>query len=140
MKLIFLRHGIAEEKGNVDDFDRKLTPKGIEKLNKYLPYLAAYLEKKDPEIWSSPKVRADETAQLLKENLFETEIIYKDFIASGDLGKLDEELSQTEEKTIVLVGHEPFLSAWTREITGEEVVIKKGGGPRDRIRPGGQRQ
>ncbi len=127
MKLIFLRHGIAEEKGNVDDFDRKLTPKGIEKLNKYLPYLAAYLEKKDPEIWSSPKVRADETAQLLKENLFETEIIYKDFIASGDLGKLDEELSQTEEKTIVLVGHEPFLSAWTREITGEEVVIKKGG-------------
>lgn len=127
MKLIFLRHGIAEDKGYTDDANRKLTPKGIDKLHQSIPFLAAYVEKKEPEIWTSPKVRAEETAQILKEYLPDAQIEYKDFIATGELEKLDEELGLVEDKTIIIVGHEPYLSMWTWEITGEEVKIKKGG-------------
>lgn len=126
MKLIFLRHGIAEDRGNVEDSQRKLTPKGIKKLEEYLPFLAKYLENKEVEIWSSPKVRADETAQLLVKSLPDQEILYKDFIASGSLEELDAELSKAGDKTVVIVGHEPYLSAWTWDITGEDLVIKKG--------------
>ena len=62
MRIIFLRHGEAIERGSVDDEQRFLTERGKRDLESNLPALAAYLRNRNNvEIWSSPKIRAIET-------------------------------------------------------------------------------
>ena len=43
MRLIFLRHGKAIERGEMPDSERYLTDKGIELLEENLPYMGEYL-------------------------------------------------------------------------------------------------
>ncbi len=125
MKLFFLRHGKAVERGTMPDAERYLTEEGIEKLEENLPYFGKYLGDDKVLIWSSPLKRAQETAEILIKYVSDYEYTEHDFIANGRVEYLISELSK-QDKNVVVVGHEPSLSVWTFQLTGEEIEIKKG--------------
>ena len=67
MRLILIRHGQAEaSSADGSDFRRALTPAGRERLDNAYPSLARYLNAKAScEVWTSPKTRALQTAEVL---------------------------------------------------------------------------
>lgn len=130
LELVLLRHGLAEDFSEDGlDFNRRLTEKGIRRLEKRLPNLRYMLKgKKDIRILSSPLVRARETAKILKHALkVESEIGYYDFLGDGDLERLLYYLeSLSQEETLFAVGHEPYLSEWAEYFTKDAHPFKKG--------------
>mgnify|MGYP001158014214 FL=1 len=127
MRIIFLRHGEAIERGSVDDEQRFLTERGKRDLESNLPALAAYLRSRNNvEIWSSPKIRAIETAQILTSGMENKDIRFKDFIGDGDTEQLKSELEKTGAETVVIVGHQPYLSEWVDELCDSEILFQKG--------------
>lgn len=129
LEIILLRHGIAENRAkDGTDYNRALTGEGKEKLQKRLPHLKGLLTYKDQvEIWSSPLLRAKETAQILADSLNTDKIFYYDFIGEGDFDNfLMSVVKEKEEKTIFVVGHEPYLGEWAYELTDQSIGFKKG--------------
>lgn len=131
IQLILIRHGIAEniaEDGT--DFNRKLTNEGREKLKRRLPNLKSkvqYLE--NSQIWTSPLLRAKETAEILSESLSIEEIRYYDFVAEGSYDEFLTMVNLAEENTtIFVVGHQPYLGDWSYELTKKSIPFKKGAG------------
>ena len=77
-------------------------------------------------IWSSPAVRSDETAKLIAKGLGADKVSHFDFILDGDFNLLIENLRGIDEGvTLLLVGHEPHLSKWSKRLTGKVVHFKK---------------
>jgi len=129
IQLILIRHGIAEhiaEDGT--DFNRKLTSEGIEKLTKRLPNLKSKVQyPEQAEIWTSPLLRAKETAEILSESLSIEEIRYYDFVAEGSYDEFLTMVNLAEEnRTIFVVGHQPYLGDWSYELTKKSIPFKKG--------------
>jgi len=130
LEVILLRHGIAKNRGkDGSDYNRKLTDEGKMKLKKRLPHLKEIIKYKDHvEIWSSPILRAKETAEILAEALGTDKIIYYEFIGEGAFDDfLMTMVKQDEEKTIIVVGHEPTLGDWAFELAEKSIMFKKGG-------------
>lgn len=135
MKLIFFRHGIAEEKEpdqtEMDDFGRCLTKEGIIEAKEMIQ-AGHYLFKKLDGIFTSPLVRAVQTAQILYSQKPECffEILptldslspYQDF--QNDLKKL-------KDGTYCFVGHEPHLSTSINLLLNKKsesgILLAKGG-------------
>ena len=126
MRIILLRHGKAVNNEIMPDEDRYLTDDGKMELKQTLPYLAESLKGSEWEIWSSPLVRAKKTADILSKSMKNTPIKVKDFVEQGSFEELVAELKQAEAKNIVIVGHQPHLSDWTYQLTGESINFKKG--------------
>lgn len=129
LEIILLRHGIAENRGNDGtDYNRRLTEEGKMKLEKRLPHLKDIIKFKDQvEIWSSPILRAKETAEILAEVLEIDKIKYHEFIGEGDYDDfLMTMVKQDQEKTILVVGHEPTLGDWAYELSEKSIMFKKG--------------
>ena len=129
MELILIRHGQAEARDqNLEDAKRRLTDKGRKKLKKALPGLKTFLKGlEEIQIWSSPLLRASETAEILSEGLKLKDISYFDFIADGDFQKFSEQIARIKGKACVLVvGHEPYLSEWSQKICGYNLPFQKG--------------
>lgn len=124
-EIVLLRHGPAEDRGFTADFDRKLTPKGIEKTKRAMDGLRKLLEGKTLTVYSSPLVRAVETAEILAEKLA-LKITQHAWIADGDIYQLRMAFEKCEN-TLVIVGHEPTLSYWHHKLTGEYFEYKKSG-------------
>ncbi|PTQ84107.1 phosphohistidine phosphatase SixA [Trichococcus patagoniensis] len=128
-QLILIRHGIAEERTpEGDDFYRKLTEAGVEEMNAFLSDIAPLLtEHRNLKIWTSPLVRARQTAELVGEATAVEEIQQQEFLATGDYVAFMEALEQEAEGfTVALVGHEPYMSIWTKELIGAAIPFKKG--------------
>ena len=89
-QLILIRHGIAEERTpEGDDFYRKLTEAGVEELTAFLPDIAPLLtEGGNLKIWTSPLVRARQTAELVAEATAVEVIQPQEFLATGDYRSL----------------------------------------------------
>jgi phosphohistidine phosphatase len=126
MKLYFFRHGIAEDAVK-DDFSRKLTAHGATRVKTAAQALAK-LGLKPAHIYSSPRVRAKQTAELLAKALDvpveEREELNFDF----DMKQLEKLLvGAGADDAIILVGHEPTFSNTMRDLTGGEIEMKKGG-------------
>lgn len=126
MKLYFLRHGEAED-GLADDASRRLTQKGIARLD-----IAAQVMQRidiNPQfIYSSPRIRAQQTAEIVAEAFGLDVEIRKEvnFSFSIDaVAKLIEPLPEDSE--VMFVGHEPSMSTTISDLTGADVVMKKGG-------------
>lgn len=130
MRLYFFRHGIAEDiQGpEFDDFNRPLTEKGAERIHDAGIALVR-LSVKPARLYSSPRIRARQTADILSQHLgipaLIDEALNFGFNAAliepliADLGAEDE---------IMFVGHEPDLSVTIATlIGGGEVDMKKGG-------------
>lgn len=129
-ELILVRHGIAESKDTAKkNFDRKLTKEGIKHFEAFLPTLVPLLEDKDPlYLWTSPLVRARETADLLTGAMGREAAEDKDFLGDGNFSDLLQALKALPDGfAVVAVGHEPFLSMWAQELTGSSLPFPKGG-------------
>lgn len=123
MKIYFIRHGEAEIYAD-DDFKRKLTTIGRVKLENSFKAFANRLEdKRSYKIYSSPLERAKETAEILAKHL-DSDFEVKDYLAGGRIRDILKTLDQDEN--YILVSHEPFISNWIYQLTGEMKIVSRG--------------
>lgn len=131
-----IRHGIAVNRGAagvLDDRSRELTPQGIQKMGRNAAALAR-LRLVIDEIWTSPLMRARQTADIVAKNLNLTgkPRVVKALSPGGDCRQLIQRLSQYVDRGgVALIGHEPDLGKLASFLlTGSSsgfVEFKKGG-------------
>ena len=116
IRLFILRHAIAEDRDEdrwPDDSKRPLSQKGKKKM-RYLAESINRLGFSFDLILSSPYLRAKQTAEIAAQALFANDkLLLSDQLApSGNMLALMRDLArqELEGKTIMLVGHEPYLS------------------------------
>lgn len=127
MELILMRHGKAEERGSrAHDSERELTEKGREKTAAAAGGLAGILRHDSPvTIWTSPFKRALQTAEIVAATIKGAEIIVKEAVATGELDNLHQDLQDfNREGTLLIIGHEPYLSHWAARIAGVVLPLK----------------
>jgi CHAD domain-containing protein/phosphohistidine phosphatase SixA len=128
-ELILIRHGKAEERSaELNDSERKLTRKGERELKAMFSVLGPYIAgRKKAEIWSSRLERAAQTAAILSREIGSAKLAFRSFISEGDFESMSREVERSGGASlIVIVGHEPHLSAWTEKITGVLPDFRKG--------------
>lgn len=127
MILYILRHAHAEDTPNMPDERRALTEKGRASATA----LARWLARDETDLhalYTSPRVRAAQTAQIVGEALgmkpTVTDVLDFGFMVKG----LENLLKGVQPAhSVMLVGHEPTLSACIRDLTGAQVQMKKCG-------------
>jgi len=137
MNLYFMRHGIAADRDDTGqpagDRERRLTPKGIKRMNKGAQGLVA-LSLTFDRILTSPLERARQTAKIVAQSLQlekrveEIEPLSPDQSVQDLLAAL---VAYAGQKEILLIGHEPLLSRTVSFLlsgkAGAEIRLKKGG-------------
>lgn len=121
MQIALMRHGKAEDHGSrATDHERELTPQGREKVTAAAAGLVrALLQGDQMQIWSSPKLRARQTAQILADARAGLSVAEYEEIADGDLDGLIRQWRRLpEDTTLLIVGHEPYLSHWGARMAG----------------------
>jgi phosphohistidine phosphatase len=123
-QLWLLRHGEAEPHDAGSDDERRLTARGEDQARSAGRALAA-MEIVFQAVYTSPKVRARDTARLACEALgaeaMEHAPLREGFSADDAL-----ELLHADER-ILVVGHEPDFSQVVHDLTGARIDMKKGG-------------
>lgn len=132
MEIYILRHGnAAEAAGGMRDADRPLTPEGASKLQSVMRRAKA-MGVEPTAVLTSPYRRAKETAQVAAEalrggsTLVETRALTPD--SSPEL-VWDEIRAHKKDPQIMIVGHEPLLSAVYAYLLGSgsiQIDVKKG--------------
>ena len=117
MTIGFLRHAEAEDE-NGSDFERRLTPKGLEQAAK----AGKFCERNGfvPDlIITSPVVRARQTAEIVAEAT-ECDLIEEHWLACGMATSdfLREIAAYSRKDFVLLVGHEPDFSGTISEHIG----------------------
>ena len=135
MKLYILRHGDAVEHGDprYKENDRPLTPKGIQRT-KQLAHVLREMEISFDAILTSPLARARETAEIVARGLKSHDNLrFCEHLApSGSMEELVHQVNMIRPapKSVVLVGHEPYLSGFVSLLCtggpGLPIVFKKG--------------
>jgi phosphohistidine phosphatase len=131
----FIRHGIAAERGTyANDDDRPLTAKGIRRTQQVAERLQSLGIQFDG-LLSSPLIRAQQTAQLIKTVGLCAQV--ETFAPLSPGGILEDWLvwlgawQATGATRLALVGHEPDLSRWAQQLvagqTHDRWVLKKAG-------------
>jgi len=131
MKVFFLRHGIAEDAQNWKggDASRPLTAEGRDRMAREAKTIAK-LDLGLDIILTSPLVRARETAEIVADRLNLRDKLREDSrLAEGfGAGQLAAILHDHADQTLMLVGHEPDMSATVGRLTGgAKIDLKKGG-------------
>lgn len=136
MRLIFLRHGLAEGHFSFDqerDFERELTPDGIKRLTKTFK-LFKKIETNIDVIFSSPLARAVQTAELFW-NYYQD----SDLELMADLDILDDPRHLVEYISFLpsdghyaFIGHDPHITKVIAALLAlhpehDFMTIKKGG-------------
>lgn len=128
MELVLLRHAKAEDRTPViSDEARKLTSKGVKKAKAAAKGLLCYLkDPKNAEIWFSHARRSRQTAEVMADVLGDIPLREFPAIYTGSLEELVGELRQkAEDTTVIVVGHEPYLNIWSRQLAGTALPFKK---------------
>jgi phosphohistidine phosphatase len=138
MKLYFLRHGEAgePEEWQGDDALRPLTDEGRRRMTREARTLER-LELGVDRVISSPLVRAVQTAEIVATALRRRNRLVEDRRLGAGFGpeRLAEILLEyADARDLMLVGHEPSMSATIGRLTGATVELKKGGLARVDIR------
>ena len=126
MRLYFLRHGIAEDFAG-SDFARELTARGRRRVQTSARVMQE-LGIAPTRIYSSPRLRARQTADIVAEalGLPVTEAEPVDFgFDLPDVRRLTDDLAPDDE--VMFVGHNPDMSLVVNALTGVAVSMKKGG-------------
>ena len=140
MRLLFLRHGLAEsrETWTAADDGRPLTAEGRSAMAREAATMAR-LGLAPDVIVSSPLARAHETAQIAAEGMGIADRLHDDERLAPGFGPaelaaiLDE---HPDVETLMFVGHEPDFSLTIGSLVGgTSVVCKKGGLARVDIDP-----
>lgn len=129
MEIILVRHGKAEGLRKAsEDINRSLVDRGIEDIKRSMPVIKKWLqEKENIIIWSSPAARADQTARLIADDLEISEVNHFDFLWNGDFKSFTKQLKSVPDNTqLFVVGHEPYLSKWSRKFSEDELNFRKG--------------
>lgn len=134
MMILIFRHGHAiDETPGLGDAGRALSGKGRKATRKVARWIARRGSKLRPaEIWTSPLVRAVQTAEIAAEALgLEGEVAVQAELAKG--GSPDDLMRKLAEHRgtgpLMLVGHEPDLSVIAALLLGERSYpgLKKSG-------------
>jgi len=125
-QLWMLRHGEAVPHDSKPDDERELTPRGRQQSQAAGAAIAALAEE-FAACYSSPKVRAWETAVLACERL-NVEPIAEPALGEG-FSRVDALalLEAHGDAKVLVVGHEPSFSQVVYDFTGGRVDFKKGG-------------
>lgn len=134
MQIYIIRHAIAELREDWDrpDEERPLTNKGRKKMARIARGLAN-LGVRFSEIYTSPLVRAEQTAEIVQEKtkceaLHRTDLLVPEADPEAILSLLNK---HEEEAALALVGHEPHVSALLNYLLtgagGYWTGFKKGG-------------
>lgn len=133
MDVYILRHGKAEDPGHgITDARRKLTKKGHDEMIAVADWMAAQGLEFDL-IAASPLIRAQETAAIVADVLGVPErlVTWKVLVSGGDPDSVAHELGRhAGTGSVLLVGHEPLLSALIGRIiagnSGAGILMTKG--------------
>lgn len=125
-QLWFLRHGEAEPHGTRADPERRLTARGEEQsvlAGRALVVLGVSFA----HVFTSPKVRAYETARLAAEALG-VECVTHAALGAGFQrdDALELVLAAGADERLLVVGHEPDFSQVIHDLAGARVDFKKG--------------
>jgi len=129
MKIILVRHAKAEHSFGKTDRERNLTPEGIRNFAEKAQALAEkIIGRKNIVIWSSPANRAQETADIIVENLqISPERNVEQSIYYGDFDDLYSKFALLDATTtLIIVGHQPSLSYWSSYLSGNLVPYSTG--------------
>jgi len=144
MVLIFVRHGPAGSADGArwpDDRARPLSPRGNERTRLALKGLVRLVPRID-RVWTSPLVRAKETADILRRVAsapVPVEVVEELAPAGRALPLLREWVRRARDETLVVVGHEPDLSSFAAALSGlraSSLALKKPGVVGLSIEPG----
>lgn len=123
MEIFLVRHGHAlDEAPGLGDAGRWLSERGRKATRKVGRWLGESKKRRPAAIWSSPLVRALQTAEILAARTgYKGEVKAAAELSPGrDPGDLLTLLSGlTLEGPLVLVGHEPSLSLLAKALLGE---------------------
>ena len=126
MKLYFLRHGEAVDHA-ATDHERQLTARGSQRIATAAQVLKS-LGIQPQHIYSSPRVRAQQTAEIVGAVLGLPVEIHEAVNYSFSVQAVEDLIRGLDKTTEVLfVGHEPSMSGVVGELCGGDVVMKKGG-------------
>jgi phosphohistidine phosphatase len=126
-QLWLLRHGEAVPHGARPDSERELTPKGVNQARLAGRGLAKVGIEFDG-CYSSPKVRARDTARLACEELGRS---FDEVSALAGGFEVDDVkallLEHDDGARVLVVGHEPDFSQVVYDLSGARIDMKKGG-------------
>jgi phosphohistidine phosphatase len=132
-ELYLVRHAIAADRGSEwpDDTKRPLTERGVERFKETVKGLRR-LDVRIDEIFTSPLVRARQTAELLAQGVDgKPPIKLLDTLAPGHTSTaLMTQLAKVAKRRhVALVGHEPELGELAAHLigAGRALEFKKGG-------------
>lgn len=136
MRLIFLRHGLAEGHFSFDqerDFERELTPDGIKRLTKTFK-LFKKIESNIDVIFSSPLARAVQTAEMFWSYYQDSDLeLMADLDILDDPRHLVEYISfLPSDGCYAFIGHDPHITKVIAALLAlhpehDFMTIKKGG-------------
>jgi phosphohistidine phosphatase len=137
-QLWLLRHGEAEPHDARPDDERRLTPRGEDQARAAGRALAA-LEITFQHVFTSPKVRALDTARLACAALGCEPIVERSLAEGFDLGDARALLGAAGgEERVLVVGHNPDFEQVLHDLTGARLDLKKGGLAGVRLRGPGE--
>ena len=126
--LVLVRHGNPEaQAASGSDFDRRLTPSGARALKCAYPRTFALLgDDVDARVWSSPALRALETADVVADAVGADGIEPHDCLYAQNVPAFLDELAQAEAETLIVVGHAPLMDQVAARLAGRVPVFDKG--------------
>ena len=124
-KILICRHAETQEPYPFQpDFERELTANGLKQARETGMWLREKFSKVD-HILSSPAKRAQATVRIIAERLYfnEEEIKYDSELYNAREHQLLQSLSTIpqEVKTVLLVAHNPGITALARELTNKVI-------------------
>lgn len=129
MIVVFIRHGTAEKaKNNDGDAQRALTPDGREKITRAAAGIARLLSgSAGLFLWSSPLVRARQTAEILAEQMGLSKPVICAFLTEQSWDSTAAALlALPADACVLLVGHEPMLGVWCEDLCGAHLPFRRG--------------
>jgi phosphohistidine phosphatase len=126
-QLWLLRHGEAEPHDTRPDPARRLTPRGERQAIAAGRALRA-LGVEFAAAFTSPRVRAAETARLACESLRIEPVVHEPLSGDFDADEARALMAgQDADARVLLVGHEPDFSNVVHDYSGGRIDLKKGG-------------
>ncbi len=128
-RLVLVRHGKAQEhSGELTDRERQLTRAGRYALEARYPISLQLLsdeELGEVQIWSSPALRALQTAEVIARALGIGGIEVKESLYADSNDEFVAEL-YNEQGTVIAVGHNPFMEEFYASLSGVAQDMRPG--------------
>ena len=126
LDLVLVRHAEAEDhSSDGTDTSRRLTARGQEQAATVARALGAFVLQEGLEIWFSPKLRTQQTAEALQCELHAPIFQPQPALATGDFSRLAFAWQDRIPGHLILVGHQPFLGDWCADLCGLHLPMSK---------------